>query len=59
MQVVFFVKRSFFFVKWKDPSQSPISLALLFLQEERKSVGSFHFINIHLWIVLFVTRVEN
>jgi hypothetical protein len=37
-----------FFVSWKDPSQSPISLALFFLQEERESVGSFYFINIHI-----------
>ena len=48
-----------FFVSWKDPSQSCISSALLFLQEERESVGSFHFINIYPLIVLFVGRVEN
>jgi hypothetical protein len=48
-----------FFVSWKDPSQSPISSASLFLQKERKSVGSFHFINIHPLIVLFLTRVDN
>jgi hypothetical protein len=31
-----------FFVTWKDLSQSPISPALLFLQEERESVGFVH-----------------
>ena len=51
---------SWFFVSWKDPSQSPISLALFFfLQEERESVDSFHVINIHPLIVLFVARVKN
>jgi hypothetical protein len=48
-----------FFVSWKDPSQSCISSVLLFLQEERESVGSFHFINIHPLIVLFLARVDN